>query len=102
MVALALAVFLPLQEGDSRRYDVPLDALYDNAYRAALVLDWQVDTTTKTNQEGTYRGRGPDGQEFAVRLLRTGEATTRADVAVTGDPAVAARFHAVLRGLTAD
>lgn len=102
MTAVALAVLLPLQESDIRSYDVPLDALYDAAYRGAAALDMRVETTTKDALEGTYRGFSAEGRAFLIRLVRTGENTTRAEVAVEDDLARAARLHDALRALTAD
>lgn len=101
-MAVALAALLALQEADVRRYDVPLDALYDAAYRGAVALDLRVETTTKDALEGTYRGLSPEGRPFAIRLLRVGDNATRAEVIVENDPAKAARLHAAMASLTAD
>lgn len=102
MFALVLAVLLPVQETDVRRYDVPLDALYDAAYRGALALDFQVETTTKDALNGTYQGTTPAGRPFRINLVRVSENAARAEVFVQEDPAQAARVHDALRALTAD
>ena len=102
MTAFVLAALLGVQEVDARRYDVPLDALYDAAYRAALGLDLRVETTTKDNLQGLYRGTTPEGRPFAIRLLRLDENTTRAEVSVQNEPDASARLHAAMQALTAD
>lgn len=102
MAAVALALLLPLQDGNIRRYEAPLDAVYDAAYRGALALDMRVETTTKDAQVGTYRGTSPEGRPFVIRLVHQGEGITQAEVAVEGDAAKAARLQDAIRVLTSE